>query len=206
MLNMGRSETILLNWGIITKIIWGEEAGGGLTAHCHHYYPPPVFATVQCWAANGSVGYIESFAHRSRPQAWGISGFFDMIIMVIIMIMIIIMMIAIRDNDRHTSTTFLCYILPKNIVDWVHKCFCIVEKTFCDILQRYTTRCIHPTFFCIDRLLYKVTQNAQKPLTESSSPNIFWVFFLLLNSLSPLQIFWDQFFSTELALAPSNSF
>ena len=133
--------------------------------------------------------YIESFAHRSRPQAGGISGFFDMIIMVIIMIMIIIMMIAIRDNDRHTSTTFLCYILPKNIVDWVHKCFCIVEKTFCDILQRYTTRCIHPTFFCIDRLLYKVTQNAQKLLTESSPPNIFWVFF-----------------STEFAFAPSNIF
>ena len=190
MLNMGRSETILLNWGIIIIMIWGEEAGGGLTAHCHHYYPPPVFATVQCWAANGSVGYIESFAHRSRPQARGISGFFDMIIMVIIIIMIvIIMMIAIRDNDRHTSTTFLCYILPKNIVDWVHKCFCIVEKTVWDILQRYTTRCIHPTFFCIDRLLYKVTQNAQKLLTESSPPNIFWVFF-----------------STEFACPPSNIF
>ena len=62
-------------------------------------------------------GILSHLPTGAGPRLGGISGFFDMIIMVIIMIMIIIMMIAIRDNDRHTSTTFLCYILPKNIVD-----------------------------------------------------------------------------------------
>ena len=90
---------------------------GGVEAMIVYYTSIVLCVVVVVVSSNGSVGYIESFAHRSRPQAGGISGFFDMIIMVIIMIMIIIMMIAIRDNDRHTSTTFLCYILPKNIAE-----------------------------------------------------------------------------------------
>ena len=185
-------------------IIWGEEAGGGLTAHCHHYYPPPVFATVQCWAANGSVGYIESFAHRSRPQAGGISGFFDMIIMVIIMIMIIIMMIAIRDNDRHTSTTFLCYILPKNIVEWVLRVFLYCGENF---LRYFAT--IHNSLYSSDFLLHRQTSlQSDTKCSETShriipSKYFLSVFFYWIR-FRPFKYFLGHILSIELALASSS--